>query len=225
MVRTGAADVLEEAQARIRAARAALDGLDEIAARDGLDPAQAEPLRQLFAGRITYLCEQAHLTGDGTATVSPRGWRLAQQMFEADRQTLASDVTDAPPGGAHAVRRRLGQEADARLRAARSALHRLDELAPGSGVPDEQVAALRTLFESRAARIEATVEQARRSATAQSRPAAFWRVAAELLAVERRTLTDRARTATVTVGIADRADHELAAEQDELLGTTTAAAR
>jgi hypothetical protein len=50
-------------------------------------------------------------------------------------------------------------------------------------------------------------------------------VAAELLAVERRTLTDRARTATVTAGVADRADHDLAAEQDELLGTTTAAAR
>jgi EmrB/QacA subfamily drug resistance transporter len=225
MVRSGAADVLEETQARIGAARAALDRLDDIAARDGLDPAQAEPLRQLFGGRIAYLCEQARLAGDGTATMSPRGWRLAQQMLEADRQTLASDVTGAPPGGTHAVRRRLGQEAGARLRAARSALHRLDELAPSSGVPEEQVAALRTLFESRVARIEATVEHARSSATAQSRPAAFWRVAAELLAVERRTLTDWARTATVTAGVADRAEHDLAAEQGELLGTTTAAAR
>ena len=119
----------------------------------------------------------------------------------------------------------MSQEAGARLRAARSALHLLDELAPGSGVPDEQVAALRTLFESRVARIEATVEHARSSATAQSRPAAFWRVAVEQLAVERRALTDWARTATVTAGVADRAEHDLAAEQDELLGTTTAATR
>ena len=111
------------------------------------------------------------------------------------------------------------------MRAARSARTGSTSWPRAGGVPDEQVAALRTLFESRVARIEATVEHARSSATAQSRPAAFWRVAAELLAVERRTLTDWARTATVTAGVADRAEHDLAAEQDELLGTTTVATR
>jgi hypothetical protein len=221
MVRTGAAEVLEEAQARIRAARTALDRLDEIAARDGLDPAQAEPLRQLFGARITYLGEKARLAADGSSPLSSRGWRLAQQVLQADRQAQASD--EAAAGGAHAVRRRVGEEAAARLRGARAALGRLDELAPGSGVPDEQVAALRTLFDSRIARIEATVEQARSSAAVQARPTAFWRVAAELLAVERRTLTDRGHTTTVSAGFAERADHDLAAEEEELLGTTTAA--
>ena len=50
----------------------------------------------------------------------------------------------------------------------------------------------------------------------------MWRVAAELLTVERRALTDRARTATVSAGLADRADRDLAAEEDELLGTAAA---
>jgi EmrB/QacA subfamily drug resistance transporter len=225
MVRTAAAEVLEEAQARIAAARTALDRLDDIAARDGLDSAQAEPLRQLFGGRIAYLCEQARLASDEPPSLSPRMWGLALQVLQADRQALAdpADPVDVPATGAHAVRRRLDRETAARLRAARAALLRLDELAPHSGVPDEQVAALRTLFESRIARIAATVEHAR--ATAPSRPAAFWRVAAELLAVERRTLTEWARTATVSAGVGDRADQDLAAEQDELLGTGTAAAR
>jgi EmrB/QacA subfamily drug resistance transporter len=224
MVRTGAAAVLEEAQARIRAARTALDRLDEIAARDGLDPAQAEPLRQLFGARLAYLCRQTSLVEDGSSPLSPGGWLLAQQVLQADRQALAADTADARAGagGAHAVDRRLDQEAAARLRAARAALLRLEELAPGSDVPDDQVAALRTLFESRIARIAATVEQARRSAAVRSRPAAYWRVAAELLAVERSTLAGWARASGVSAGVADRADQDLAAEEDELLGTAAA---
>jgi hypothetical protein len=110
------------------------------------------------------------------------------------------------------------EEAQARIAAARAALLRLDELTVDSDVPAEQVAALRALFESRVVRIAATAERARSSAAAGTRPAAFWRVAAELLAVERRALSDRFRVATPTSGVAVRADLDLAAEQDELLG-------
>jgi hypothetical protein len=107
-------------------------------------------------------------------------------------------------------------------RTRRAALRRLDELAPGSDVPEEQVAALRMLFEGRIARIEATTEQARTGSSARSRPAAFWRVAAELLAVERRTLAERAGSAQVSRRVADRAEHDLDIEEDELLGPTGA---
>lgn len=220
MVRSGTAEVLEEAQARIRAARAALERLDEIAARDGLDPVHAEPLRQLFQARIAYLGEQARLVSDRSSSMPPTGWQLVLDVLEADRRAHARAPSAAPPdaGGAHAVGRRIGEEAAARLQASRAALDRLDELAPASGVSDELVAALRTLFEGRIARIEATMEQARAAAAAHARPVAFWRVAAELLAVERQVLADWAGTAQVSPRVADRTDSDLAAEEDELVG-------
>jgi EmrB/QacA subfamily drug resistance transporter len=217
LVRAGAAEVLEEAQVRIRAARAALDRLDEIAARDGLDPTQAEPLRRLFDARIAQLGQQAGLIS--ADALSPQGWQLALDVLQADREAQVTGVGEvAAAGGAHAVDRQIRLEAEVRLRAARAALRRLEELAPGSAAPAEQVAVVRALMQGRIARIEGTMEKARSSAA--TRPAAFWRVAAELLAVERTALADGAGTGRVSPGIVERAEHDLAAEQEELVGAT-----
>jgi MFS family permease len=217
LVRAGAAEVLEEAQVRIRAARAALDRLDEIAARDGLAPAEAEPLRRLFAARIAHLGQQAGLVSADGEALSPQGWQLALDVLQADREAQVAGAGEATAdGGAHAVDRQIRQEAEVRLRAARTALRRLEELAPGSAAPPEQVAVVRALMQGRIARIEGTVEKARSGAAA--RPAAFWRVAAELLAVERTALADGAGAGRVSPGIVERAEHDLAAEQEELVG-------
>jgi EmrB/QacA subfamily drug resistance transporter len=207
MVRAGAAEVLEEAEARIRAARAALDRLDDLARRDGLAPHQAEPLRLLFEGRIAHLREQARVISDDV--MSAQGWRLAEAVLRADREAQTLE----PVG--HRVDDRIRHEVSARRAGARVALRRLDELAPGSGVPEEQVAALHALFQGRLARIETAAQRARDRANAGTSPAAFWRVVAELLAVERRTLA----AAGLRPEIANRAEHDLDAERAELVGT------
>jgi EmrB/QacA subfamily drug resistance transporter len=218
LVRVGAAEVLAEAEVRIRAARAALERLDEIAARDGLDPAQREPLRRLFEGRIAHLRQHAGLVSGDGELLSPQGWQLALDVLQADREAQAARGGPAGAGGAHAVESQLRHESEVRLEAARVALRRLEELAPGSGAPAEQVAVVRSLMQARIARIEDTVARAR--GAAGTRPAAFWRVAAELLAVERTALAaDAARVGAAT---AERAEQDLAAEQEELVGAGAA---
>jgi hypothetical protein len=221
MVRTGAADVLAEAQVRIRAAQAALDRLDDIAARDGLDRAHAEPLRGLFAARVAHLREQARMASDPASAMSPGAWRLALEVlrFERREQGRAAPAGEPDAGGAHAVDRRIRHEVATRLAAARAALRRLDELAPGTDVPDDQLAALRTLLEGRVARIEETAERARGTAADRAHPEAFWRVAAELLAVERAALVDGASAVGADRAVADRAEQDLAVERAELVGT------
>jgi EmrB/QacA subfamily drug resistance transporter len=228
MARNGVAEVQEETQVRIRAARAALERLDEIAHRADLSPELAQHLRQLFDARISYLCEQLRFEHEQAAAVSPEGWRLALDVLRTERRAMgaaaAPEADEGETRGAHAVDRRLGEEAAARLRGARAALERLNELAPESGVPDEQLTLLRDLFEARIARIITQVEEAAATArtstsAGQPRPApAFWRVAAELLATERQVLAQWADEHEVSAGVARRADHDLAEEQDQLAG-------
>jgi hypothetical protein len=228
MVRTAAAGVLEETQARIRAAQTALDRLDDIAARNGLGPEDAEPLRRLFSARIANLNEHTrfaadtvtrHSTVDANPPASPRAWQLALEALRADRQA-GVDASDPLPDGGHDLRERMRFEADVRLRGARAALARLDELAPSSGVPDDQVTALRALFASRVAHIEATIDRARARAVAGAYPVAFWRVAAELLTAERRAL---AQLKGFSPAVSRRAEDDLAVERDQLVGSTAAA--
>lgn len=89
---------------------------------------------------------------------------------------------------------------------------------PESGVPDEQNAALRAIFASRITRIEAPIDRACAHADERAYPTAFWRVAAELLATERQAL---AQLTGYSPAISQRAEHDLPAEQDQLVGTTT----
>jgi EmrB/QacA subfamily drug resistance transporter len=225
MVRTAAAGVLGETRARIQAAQTALDRLEDIAARNGLAPADVQPLRSLFSARIADLAAHTRLAADTLARhtgpdavppTSPRAWQLALEALQADRQAVLDSV-DARPEGSHDLRGRMRQEATARLRGARAALARLDELAPVSGVPDEQVTALRAIFGSRITQIETTIDRARARADERAYPVAFWRVAAELLAAERQAL---ARLTEFGPAVSRRAEDDLAAEQNELIGTT-----
>jgi hypothetical protein len=228
MVRTAAAGVLEETRARTQAAQTALDRLDDIAARNGLGPEDAEPLRRLFSARISTLDEHTrfaadtvsrHSSADANPPASPRAWQLALKALQADRQA-SLDASDPLPDGVHDLRGRMRLEADTRLRGARAALARLDELAPPSGVPDDEVTALRALFASRVAHIEATIDRARTRAEEGAYPVAFWRVAAELLTAERQAL---AQLKGFSPAVSRRAEDDLAAERDQLVGSSAAA--
>jgi hypothetical protein len=229
MVRIAAAGILEETRARTRAAQTALDRLDDIAACNGLAPEDVEPLRRLFAARIADLDAQTrftadtlarHTTPDADPPASPRAWQLALDALRADREAALDDASDPLPDGSHDLRGRMHREAASRLRGARAALSRIDDLAPPSGVPDDQVTALRELFAGRVAHLEATIDRARARANEGAYPVAFWRVAAELLSAERQAL---AALTGVSPAVSRRADDDLTAEQDELVGPTTAA--
>jgi EmrB/QacA subfamily drug resistance transporter len=227
MVRAAACGVLEETQARVRAAQTALDRLDDIADRNGLAPADVQPLRGLFAARIADLDAHTRFAADTLArhnapdvvpTASPKAWQLALEALRADRHAQLEADSEPTQDGAHDLRGRMRHEAASRLRGARAALASLDELAPTSGVSEEQVAALRAIFGTRMTHIEATVDRARARADEGVYPVAFWRVAAELLATERQALD---QLTGVSPAVCRRAEEDLAAEQDELVGTAT----
>jgi hypothetical protein len=226
MVRAAASGVLEETRARVRAAQIALDRLDDIADRNGLAPADVQPLRGLFAARIADLDAHTRVAvdtlarqnaADAAPTASPKAWQLALEALRADRHAQLETDSEPTPDGTHDLRGRMRHEAASRLRGARAALARLDELAPTSGVSDEQVAALRAIFGTRMTHIETTIDRARARADEGAYPIAFWRVAAELLATERQALD---RLTGVSPATSRRAEDDLAAEQDELVGTT-----
>ncbi|MGH7881613.1 MAG: hypothetical protein ACREN8_01700 [Candidatus Dormibacteraceae bacterium] len=220
MVRTDAAEVQEEAWARVRAVQTALDRLDEFARRGGLAPELTQPLRRLFEARIAYFTERAQLRSNLAEEISPRGWRLVADVLQTERQAFAAPAvtrtlqTDDP----HAVRQ-FSAEAATRRQAAQAALARLDELAPKSRVPGEQIDLLRSLFQARIDRVEKTVQAARTDiipGSAHQPPAAFWQVTAELLAVERRALAEQVTNAELSRVVAERADQAVAEEQQTL---------
>ncbi|MBV9920157.1 MAG: MFS transporter, partial [Pseudonocardia sp.] len=227
MVRAAASGVLEEARVRVRAAQTALDRLDDIADRNGLAPADVQPLRALFAARIADLDAHTrfaadtlarHNAPDAVPTASPKAWQLALEALRADRHAQLEAGSEPTLDGTHDLRGQMRREAASRLRGARAALAKLDELAPSSGVSEEQVAALRAIFGTRMAHIEATIDRARARADEGAYPIAFWRVAAELLATERQALD---RLTGVSPAVCRRAEDDLAAERDELVGTTS----
>lgn len=151
--------------------------------------------------------------------VTPARIADLDEHSRADRQA-GGDASGPLSNGGHDLRERMRFEADTRLRGARAALARLDELAPSSGVPDDQVTALRALFACRVAHIEATINRARARAVEGAYPVAFWRVAAELLTAERQAL---AQLTEFSPTVSRRAQEDLAVERDQLVGSTAAA--
>ena len=197
MVRTAAAGVLEETQARVQAAQTALDRLDDIAARNGLAPADVRAAAQAVhrphrrPGRAHPVRRRHRRPAQRPRrrpTRLPAGLATRPRSPAGRPQAHPTSTPNPLPDGAHDLRGRMRREATTRLRGARAALARLDQLAPASGVPTTRSPPSARIFATRLAHLETTIDRARARADEGAYPVAFWRVAAELLATERQAL-------------------------------------
>jgi CPA1 family monovalent cation:H+ antiporter len=79
----------EEVQARLGAARAALDRLDAVATDDGLPAEVVKDLRGHFAARVEHLQAHADGTADEAHTAPAQGSRdLQRELVDLERRTV-----------------------------------------------------------------------------------------------------------------------------------------
>ncbi|HEY3142200.1 MAG TPA: MDR family MFS transporter [Acidimicrobiales bacterium] len=209
MSRLGAADAIEEAEVRMRAARAALDRLDVLVADARVPAAELGTLRQVLTDRIAFLGHAVDRMEHPGEEVTPESWALLVTLLRIERDTLTGV---SPPNGSEAGPAGLQYEADARLAAARTALGRLDALAATTTVAPERVSWLRELFEHRIAAITERVQH--RMDVADDTPAAYWGLVVDVLETERRALSAIEAADEVSCATAARAHRNLAEEAE-----------
>jgi EmrB/QacA subfamily drug resistance transporter len=107
-----AASLVQEAEARTRAAQAALDRLDAAAAQQRLDPALVERVRGHYEDRLARLSEHQALlervAGDGE--LPPAFWAVVQELVGTERAELERLRTDS--GLQESVTRRVARDLD-----------------------------------------------------------------------------------------------------------------
>jgi len=178
----GTAGVMEEITVRVRAARAALARVDELAPGHTVTAEQVEDLRKLFEDRIDYLDEASGRVRERAEEVSPERWKVLVELLQVERRALAdSSVTREGPAGAR-------REAAARIAAAQAALHHLGALAAAGKVTTDSATALRELFEGRITRVHELAEAELAAPPAQSLTPAGWSLVLDVLATERHEL-------------------------------------
>ena len=195
MLRNAAVQVAQESLARVAAAKAVLAHLPEL----GVSGSEQETLREIYTARVAFL-EQLAEERPEPHQANPEAWKLATEVLRAEREVLAGPTPDTGTPR---------QEITLRLDAAKAALATL-EASPIAANP--VLTPLREAYVTRIARIEgAPALVADRGLTPS-----FWEATSELLAVERRTLAAWSKDNQLDTAIADRMDHDLAAEQADL---------
>ena len=212
-----AAGVMEEITARVRAARAALACIDELAPAYDLSPAQLQDLRALFEDRIAYLTEATGRVQRQADRLPPERWKLLVDLLRVERRTLASTSDVEGDGGVAGARR----EADVRIAAAEAALRRLDEMVEGVDVAPDSAAGLRALFEDRIAHVRSRAESG--IAAAGELSPAGWSLVLDVLAEERRELAAYGASGDITPATCSRATRHL--DTETALVTPSPAAR
>ena len=212
-----AAGVMEEITARVRAARAALACVDELAPAYDLSPAQLQDLRALFEDRIAYLTEATGRVQRQADRLPPERWKLLVDLLRVERRTLASTSDVEGDGGVAGARR----EADVRIAAAEAALRRLDEMVEGVDVAPDSAAGLRALFEDRIAHVRSRAESG--IAAAGELSPAGWSLVLDVLAEERRELAAYGASGDITPATCSRATRHL--DTETALVTPSPAAR
>jgi EmrB/QacA subfamily drug resistance transporter len=178
----GTAGVMEEINVRVRAARAALGRLDELAPGRAVSAEQQEDLRRLFEDRLAYLTEAEGKVAARADEVPPERWKLLVELLRVERQALAdSSVTKDGRAGAR-------READARIAAAQASLHHLGALTSAGKVTTDTATTLRRLFEDRITHVHELAETELAAPPAQGLSPAGWSLVLEVLATERHEL-------------------------------------
>ncbi|HVW81141.1 MAG TPA: MDR family MFS transporter [Mycobacteriales bacterium] len=195
MLRSAAVQVAQEGLARVAAAKAALARLPEL----GVSAAEQETLHEFYTARVAFL-EQLAEERPEPHEADPEAWKVATKVLRVERDILAGPTPGA--GTPH-------QEIGLRLEAAKAALATL-EASPAAANP--ALAPLREAYVARIARIEGAPTLTADRGLAPS----FWEATSQLLAVERETLSEWSRDNQLDAAVADRVDHDLAAEQADL---------
>ena len=212
-VQTGAAEVQQEIRARLQAASAALDRIAALAASGELTQTAADTLRKVYLARLSELTAGAKMVGGvGEEQPKPATWRAVLEVMRAERAAL---VGSAPPDVAEATSPAdpARAEVDRRVAALRAALGTL-ESEPPQGLSPEDQAGLRELITSRIESLETKDVADLGFPMTGSSSIGIWRAVAEVLATERRALTDLAPE--LSLDTADRLGRDYAAEQHSL---------
>jgi EmrB/QacA subfamily drug resistance transporter len=223
LVDCGAVAVHQEVRARLRAATAALARIDELLAEGRLTGPAGAHLRRLYRARLADLTAGADLTGeDRTAEkANPATWRAALDLLRIERRALAqgsvADQSQVEPVG------RARAERDVRVRALQEALAVIE----GGGHPDvspEDRESLRDLLTDRIQSLSshgASVADPyadQRAYGAEPAPdeviSGIWDAVADVLATERRVLTELEPELSADTGARLERDH--VSEQDHL---------
>jgi EmrB/QacA subfamily drug resistance transporter len=198
-----AAGVMEEITARVRAARAALDRIDELAPSHNVTAEQVGELRTLFEDRIAYLTEATGRVQEQADEVTPARWKVLVDLLEVERRALAdSSVTREGPAGARS-------EAGARIAAAQAALHHLGALQSAGKVTTTSAQTLRGLFEDRITHVHETAEAELASPAVEALTSDGWSLVLEVLATERRELAAFEASGDVDEATTERATRHL----------------
>lgn len=200
-----AAGVMEEITARVRAARAALSRIDELAPSHAVTPEQVGDLRALFEDRIAWLTEATGRVQQRADEVPPQRWKVLVELLGIERRTLAeSSVTREGAAGAR-------READARIASAQAALHHLGALTMAGKVTTASATALRVLFEDRITHVHELAET-EIAAVQDTLSPSGWSLVLDVLATERRELAKYQITGEVDDATTGRAIRHLDAE-------------
>jgi len=213
LVPTGAAAVQQEIRARLQAATAATDRIDALAASGKLTAEAAGNLRRLYLARLTELTAGATVAGAATGDDQPRAatWRAVLELMRRERVALAGTSPvdqDASPVD------HFSAERDRRVMALQAVLSELDA-DTHADLPPQDGAALRELVTGRIDRL-VTINTADLGLPPLDEPAAtgIWEAVADVLATERRALTELAPS--LSPDTAARLDRDCAAELDSL---------
>ncbi|MCW2542713.1 MAG: drug resistance transporter, EmrB/QacA subfamily [Frankiales bacterium] len=203
LVPVGAAAVQQEIRARLHAATAATERIDELAATGALTPAAADNLRLLYQARLAALTDGTRRRGLTEDEPHPESWRAVVDLMRTERAALMAD-NDALPSGTSPIDR-FEAERLRRVAALQTALSELDS-SPRPSMPAGDRAALRALVTGRIERLIAVP-------SAEHDPD-VWDAVAEVLATERQALA--ALGPELSAGTAGRLDRDGLAERDSL---------
>lgn len=211
LVPVGAAAVQQEIRARMQAATAATERIDELAATGALSSAAAQDLRRLYLARLEELTAGAGRRAPDHDEHHPESWRAVIELMQTERAALMAGG-DAPSPGSPPIDR-FQAERGRRVAALQTALSQLDST-PRAGMPEADRQALRNLVEGRLDRLTA-------EPTAEHAPD-VWDAIADVLATERRALS--ALGPELSAGTAGRLDRDGAAESEALTLPTRSSA-
>ena len=199
-----AAGVMEEITARVRAARAALDRIDELAPSHSVTSEQVGDLRTLFEDRIAWLTEATGRV-QRAEEVPPDRWKVLVELLGVERRTLAdSSVTKEGAAGAR-------READTRIAAAQAALHHLGALTMAGKVTTATSDALKALFEDRITHVHELAET-EIAAVKDTLSPSGWSLVLDVLATERHELAAYEASGELDATTTQRATRHLDSE-------------
>ncbi|MCU1588238.1 MAG: drug resistance transporter, EmrB/QacA subfamily [Frankiales bacterium] len=199
LVPIGAAAVQQEMRARVSAATAATQRIDELTASGALTRGVAESLRVLYLARIAELTAGARRSTSGPDEPHAETWRAVLVLLRSERAALTASAAPTAEGSD-----RLAGERQRRVTALEQAVATLDG-GGHAGLPEPDRAALRDLVTGRIARLSSPPDPQAVGGSTQ-----MWDAVADVLAAERHALKEL--SASLSGTSADRIDRDDAEE-------------